>query len=849
VEELPRFVSFSWRGLPVLATLAALFVWLWPIGLGGRMPVGGDVTQFSLGLMAFLAEALRAGRLPVWNDLWGYGFPGLAESQMGVYYPPHWVLYGILPLELAYTASLVLHTLFGGLGAFWAARRFGVSPVGSALAGFSWAGCGFYVIHMPHQWGYTTGSWMPWAWGLAWLLVSGRGTRRTPLWLALVLTLQVLPGHFQLAFTTEVGVVLLSLAALAEPGLRRDGAGRGVVATLLALLAVVPLGAMQLGPTWRLARMAASDRDYEYLSGFASTPLHLVSYVAPGLFQRSPLWRPIAWDPFRTSPEEHLAYIGLVPLFLALGVLLRQFRREPAIRVLGVVAAATLLLSLGPYVPGFSLLIRLPGFSFFRAPARWSLATELALCLLAGRGFDLLRTWPRPGWALARFAVGAALAPCLILGLVELALAITEPPGSPELEPLFDTLSARLIPTFEPDTIRVGPWMKQARRRQDDLRVASALARQGVRSFPPRGLSFAATRRSIYARDLGPTAMLLGTLLILSALEHRRRFLEAALLAVTALDLWDLSRERHYDLGPIRPLAAQSPLLRRLTHLPRGSRTLDPAQNLPMVCGTAPLLAYHTLDLPTMGLLTRLAQGLPRDEATSHHLPAMRRATGIAASIHNPVSFARPVGFPGAEDDVPGWSSRERIHDPTLAGWLYGADWVALHDAEVATFLVWPQPPPVTRVWLVPRREDSRASIEAGSGAVAKVLEVFESARPLTVQSTRPERLDVTVDVEGERDASVLITQLADPQWEGRWISSEGRERPAQIRPVFRTTGEFGWQAVDVPGPGRWTLHLEYGARDVHMGLIVSGVSFLVLVGLGVVLRPVPQPVQGGSTS
>src|SRR5207249_2232730 len=62
-----------------------LIAWLWPIGFGGQMPLGGDVTQFSLGLMAVLGEAIRAGRLPLWNDLWGYGFPGLAESQMGVF--------------------------------------------------------------------------------------------------------------------------------------------------------------------------------------------------------------------------------------------------------------------------------------------------------------------------------------------------------------------------------------------------------------------------------------------------------------------------------------------------------------------------------------------------------------------------------------------------------------------------------------------------------------------------------------------------------------------------------------------------------------------------------------------
>ena len=133
---------------PLVAMVAGVLAWLWPIGLGGAMPVGGDPTQFSIGLMAFLRSSIRAGRLPLWNDLWGFGFPGLAESQMGVYYPPHLLLYGLLPLEAAYTASLVAHTLWGGLGGCWAARRLGVSTAGSGLAGFSWAGCGFRM-HSP----------------------------------------------------------------------------------------------------------------------------------------------------------------------------------------------------------------------------------------------------------------------------------------------------------------------------------------------------------------------------------------------------------------------------------------------------------------------------------------------------------------------------------------------------------------------------------------------------------------------------------------------------------------------------------------------------------------------------
>src|SRR3954464_10958247 len=126
------------RVIPPLVMLVAVAAWLWPIGFGGMMPVGGDVTQFSMGLMAVLGRALRAGRLPLWNDLWGFGFPGLAESQMGVYYPPHAALYSLLFTEAAYTVSLVGHILLGGLGAFVLARRFGATTRGGVLTAIAW---------------------------------------------------------------------------------------------------------------------------------------------------------------------------------------------------------------------------------------------------------------------------------------------------------------------------------------------------------------------------------------------------------------------------------------------------------------------------------------------------------------------------------------------------------------------------------------------------------------------------------------------------------------------------------------------------------------------------------------
>ena len=488
------------RAAPIWVMLAGVLGWLWPIGLGGQMPVGGDATQFSMGLMAFLRSSIQADRLPLWNDLWGFGFPGVAESQMGVFYPPHLLLYGVLSTEIAYCLSLVLHTLWGAWGASWAARRFGTSEAGAALAGFAWATCGFFLIHLPHQWAYTVGSWMPWAWGLAWSVARGEGSRRTPYLLAAVLALQILPGHFQLAFVTEVGALVLTLV----------GGGRSIgrrVAVILAIAGMVPLAAMQLWPTMQLARLSNASRDFTYLSGFAATPLHLINFVAPGLFHRSPLWRPLAWDPFHTSPEELLGYVGLVPLFLAFGAIVRGWRADPGVRALAIVAGVTLVLSFGPYVPGFRALIQLPGFSFFRAPARWGLATSLALALLAGRGFDALATWPKRGRSARRFVIASVAAILVVVLGFELTLVSSRATGLSSVASGFDRALKMLPWADQPGSKPFRAVMAEAYRPQNDLLTQTALARQDGKPAPPPGPTLAADRLAIYVRELGETGV------------------------------------------------------------------------------------------------------------------------------------------------------------------------------------------------------------------------------------------------------------------------------------------------------------------------------------------------------
>ncbi|MFO0908933.1 MAG: hypothetical protein U0794_11335 [Isosphaeraceae bacterium] len=874
--------------------LMAVLAWLWPIGLGGAMPVGGDVTQFSIGLMAFLKDALHAGRLPLWNDLWGFGFPGVGESQMGVFYPPHWLLYGILPLETAYTASLVLHTLWGSLGAYWAARRFGASREGAAVSGFSWSTCGFFLIHLSHQWSYTTGAWLPWAWGLTWWILRGKGrgtvgfddsiglsgskirnpsplvgegqgggdeissdganphdasvhspptppsptrgegdggTSRSdvvgstiwgrglaPYWLALVLMLQLLPGHFQLAFVTQLGIVVLTLEQGIERFLQRRQPFRKVRPVLAGFLGAFALAAMQLWPTFRLARLAAPRRDFEYLSGFAATPLHLITFVAPGFLERSPLWRPLVWDPFHTSPEEYLGYVGLVPLFLA-GLTLLRSRKQAETRALATVGVVTLLLALGPYIPGFAWWCTLPGFSFFRAPARWMLGASLVLAILAGLGFDRLSELPRPGRWLRSFAAGGLVLVGLGVGLVELGLAPSSP-ASGLYRQGFDAL-----PWHERDVY--DQVVQSASRPNLDARVNETWARQGVAlKSAPRPV-FVEQRFVIYQQELGPTVALLLALGGTSLLAGRPNRLRLALVLLTGVDLLLLSRDRRVDVAPIRSLVEQSPVLQKLEQLGRGTRSIDTVRNLPIVARANPISAYRTLDLPTLDPLASFASRVPRNEEEVGLIARAQELTGASVRVYEP---AEVLDAARARAAFAGEESGASVTDPALASWRYGQDLVSQAGPRLTGFRVSQLQNGGTQAWLVPLNpETRRAILENWNGNPGVVLEAMKDAKPVAVKRLRPEHLRLSVDAPGP--SLLILSQLADPQWQGT-IHRDGTTAldAVSFSRAFGIPGQGAWQAIELPASGRWSFALEYRGQDVWVGLGISAAAAVVWI-------------------
>ncbi|WP_156512937.1 hypothetical protein [Planctomyces sp. SH-PL62] len=380
MQRIPAFVSN-----PALLWTLALAACLLSALLIGIEPVGGDPDRMYRPIKAELARALDEGGMPYWSDRVGLGFPLLAESHAAAYYPPNQVLYRLLSVPLAYRLSMFLHYLLMAGATYAYGRRLDLSPYGAALAALSFSFCGFQSIHSSHEWSYHALAYLPICL-LAAERIMAEGRLVWVAGLAVAYGLQLTVGHFQVQSWTA-GLVVATGAWRALEAPRRACRALGLLAGLAWGAAIA---AVQLGPSWELARFVGfDDRPFLSLAFFGFPPAHWAELVAPGWLRGIP-GGPEAgyWYALGTTGYEACLYIGTIPLIFAFVGLVSQ--RDSATRFWTGVSLATFLLAILPsvWLQGFEWVTSVPGMGLFRAPGRFLAVTSLGLALIAGRGLD-----------------------------------------------------------------------------------------------------------------------------------------------------------------------------------------------------------------------------------------------------------------------------------------------------------------------------------------------------------------------------------------------------------------------------------------------------------------------------
>lgn len=431
--------SIAFRSLIWLAVAVALSYMFWaPLYTGGGL-IAGDVYSYFLPQKAVYADQLQSGKVPLWNHRTGYGYPQLAESQTGVFYPFHLVLYRLLDLNSAYSAVHLLHYVLTFLFAVLYLRRLGSSGLASCLGAvvitYAW-----FPVRCCWEWAIVTGCWFVAA---LWLLESYLQTHSRWYWRAMVaaVVLQLLAGHFTLAFVTQ----LTLLAYVPLRGHPRESESdssptpvrwRAACQVFLAIALALALAAVQLVPTFELKlHSQRAEVRSEHQLEFGSIPPQTLTQLA-NLIRTRDGWR--LWsDPHtprdrlldesgvRTNQVEASLYCGIAPLLLALLASVHRFaacwrgpggscsesgpalerlssassdppHSNPTRRIDGRSEWFWILAGTAAAVYGTGCLLPyldwLPGFSYFQGPGRFGLVTTVAIGVLAASAVDRLMT-------------------------------------------------------------------------------------------------------------------------------------------------------------------------------------------------------------------------------------------------------------------------------------------------------------------------------------------------------------------------------------------------------------------------------------------------------------------------
>jgi hypothetical protein len=364
--------------------------------------------------LTHLATASHGGdsRLIIWtlawdNHVWLNRLPSLFDAN--IFYPATNTLaysehllgisFFTLPVYaltrnpvLAYNLVWLLSFLLSALAAHALAWRLTRDHLASTMAGLVFAFC-FYRMHQGHGhlhviWAF----WIPfslmamerWVATLSWGWLS--------VFVAIV-TLQALSSWYQAVLVFTAAAVFMLWLVLAERAVPRTRLTRlavqAAVGAVVALAIVAPFARhyrVLAAATPNEAAQSAAD-----LAGYLVPPENTVAgqwLITHGV--KGPRW---IWG-------EQTLYLGWAALVLAMAGVAASLRSaDPAARRLRffvVLAIVAIVLAAGPlrsevaanawgWSP-FGILARIPGVNLFRAPARFTVLTTLAIAALAAAG-------------------------------------------------------------------------------------------------------------------------------------------------------------------------------------------------------------------------------------------------------------------------------------------------------------------------------------------------------------------------------------------------------------------------------------------------------------------------------
>lgn len=311
---------FIYPGLIVI--LACTFFWK-VLFYPDQMVFGKDTVDFFSHYKFLASETLRfTGELPFWDPFVFSGTPFLGNGQEALFYPLS-VLFYLIPSDLAFGVSFLVHCIIGGIGVYLLMGVLGLSPFPSFVSALAFMFSLKYIsgIYAGHLTLFTQTSWAPFAFIFLELTIR-KGTYGYALMTGLILSLAYLGGHIQVLFYLSFLLFLylvFNLYYFFRSGLH----GKAFKITLLFFLIFVTcaaLSSIQLLPFLEGGPylLRAEGVDYQGPGQNHLRPIDLYRILLPHYWGTH--------DTVKGGWSNHLfeteVYVGVLPLILSVIALL-----------------------------------------------------------------------------------------------------------------------------------------------------------------------------------------------------------------------------------------------------------------------------------------------------------------------------------------------------------------------------------------------------------------------------------------------------------------------------------------------------------------------------------------------
>jgi hypothetical protein len=343
-------------------------------------------------LRYFLGTLIKEGRLPLWVPHIYGGFPLFAAVEVGSFYPPNLIFFGLFEPLIALNLDILFHIFLTGVFTYLYARSLKMERVSALFSGLILMYSGFFISHMKQLNMVNAACYVP----LLFFMIERycqKGQFKYLLYFSLVLGIQILAGHPQITYYTILGSIAYFCFRLKSTLTIKQFLPRLCFFSLTIGIGFA-VGAIQLIPTFELSSLSqrSGGVPYQFATSCNYHPYDILTFLYP-FINGNPGTASYKLGTYKVGSVfwEDYGYVGLIPLFLALYLIASTFYSRKITRVHTFFLICSFFLVLGAATPFFKIFFYLvPGMNYFRFPTRFLLFTDFSLAILAGMGFSKL---------------------------------------------------------------------------------------------------------------------------------------------------------------------------------------------------------------------------------------------------------------------------------------------------------------------------------------------------------------------------------------------------------------------------------------------------------------------------